>query len=109
MDARYKAVMKERGEDFPCPLCASVPLKEFTHWKLLENDFPYDRVTVVHHMLLPKRHVSEPELTEEEREEYASLKRGYIAEHYEMLFEGTPKQRSVPEHFHIHVTVLNTE
>ncbi len=106
---QYDAVRRERGAGGPCPLCSQAPIKEFAHWMVQENAFPYDLVADTHHMLLPKRHVVEGELSEEEWIEYSRIKHTFVAENYDMIMEGTPRQKSVPEHFHVHLVVLREE
>lgn len=106
---QYQAVREERIGDDSCPLCSRAAMREFTHWKLLENRFPYDRIAKVHHMILPKRHVVEGEITEEEWAEYHTLKSTFIATDYDMIMEGTPRQKSIPAHFHLHLIELKEE
>jgi diadenosine tetraphosphate (Ap4A) HIT family hydrolase len=106
---RYEAVRKERGADGPCPLCVQEPIKEFAHWTVQVNAFPYDLVADTHHMLVSKRHIAEEELTEEEWIEFSRIKHTFVAENYDILLEGTPRQKSIPGHFHIHLVVLKEE
>lgn len=107
-EARYQAVLAQRDPAI-CPLCAIPSRKEFEHWRLVENDFPYDLVASVHHMLIPKRHAIERELSAEEWEEFNRIKHGYANEHYAMMFEGMAGQHSVPSHFHVHLVVLKEQ
>lgn len=58
-----------------CALCAKEPIQEFTHWKIVSNNFPYDRIAELHNMIVPVRHCAEEELTQEELTEYASIKK----------------------------------
>ncbi len=88
-----------------CPLCSGEPLKTFTHWKVMQNAFPYDGIARVHDMLVPLRHSTEGELTEEELKELFDIKQGHLNEHYEYVMEATNKTKSVPTHFHLHLII----
>ena len=99
---KYKAWLAAKGPDTPCPLCAAAPLQQFGKWKIIGNDFPYDRVASLHHMLVPLRHVAETMLTNEERDELLEIKRNSLKA-YEYSLEATPGTLSIPEHFHLHL------
>lgn len=88
-----------------CPLCTDAPLVEFTHWKIMDNKFPYDRISEVHHMLVSKRHVTEIDFTEEERVELLEIKNSYVNENYEYTFEAMARLKSIPQHFHLHLLI----
>lgn len=34
-------------------------VKEFKHWVIVQNQYPYDAVAEVHHLLAPRVHVPE--------------------------------------------------
>lgn len=91
-----------------CPICKAESLKEFTLWRIITNKFPYDKIAAVHHMLVPKRHVPEAELSPEEKEEYKVLKNSYIDDTYQFIMEPTTTMRSIPAHAHLHLVVLKT-
>ncbi len=83
-------------------MCGKIPIKEFNHWKIVNNRFPYDLIAKVHHILIPKRHVIEKELTEEEFKEFVYIKESYVSkEGYHWILEATGK--SFPGHFHVHL------
>ena len=46
----------------------------FGYWKIVTNAFPYDLIAGRHDMILPLRHVTENELTEEELVELKEIK-----------------------------------
>lgn len=104
----YENLIKEGHLENGCPLCASESLKEFQFWRIISNDFPYDKIAVDHHMIIPKRHVADSDVSAEEWEEYEALKKSYINDAYEFIIESTLKKRSVPEHFHLHLIVAGT-
>ena len=62
---------EEAGENI-CGLCEeNMLVKEYTYWKILNNRFPYDNIAKINHMIIPKRHVTESKLTEEEKKEFS--------------------------------------
>ncbi|MCE9644186.1 hypothetical protein K8Q93_03030 [Candidatus Parcubacteria bacterium] len=89
----------------PCPLCGREAIKAFKYWKIILNHFPYDRIAEVHHMLVPMRHVAEDALDEEELEELKAIKTTSAHMDYDWIIEATHKNKSIPEHFHLHLIV----
>jgi hypothetical protein len=105
-EAKYDAFKASGMLLHSCPLCNEKnTIKEFAHWRIVENAFPYDAVARVHHMLVSKRHVSTEQLTDEERLDFEEAKKGYVYDHYEFMIEPVPKQRSIPEHSHLHILI----
>lgn len=106
MYERYKA---ERGTVLfktACALCSREPVRTYTHWKLIENKFPYDLMAGTHHMLVPLRHAPEIELTKEEQTEFLDIKYSDDIQHtYDNFIESTHRTRSI-HHFHLHLVVL---
>lgn len=99
---KYKEWLANRGPQTECPLCVREPLHQFRYWKMIGNEFPYDRVAKTHHILVPLRHVPELDLSVEERAELLEIKRGeYVNERYDYSLEATPRAFSIPDHFHI--------
>lgn len=101
---KYQAYKAAGGLASGCRLCEKEPIKVFTYWKVIPNDFPYDVVASTHRMLVPLRHTAETELTQEEADEFKTIKAGYVQE-YDYLIEATEKQKSIPQHFHLHLIV----
>ena len=92
---------KRRGET-DCVLCSEPSIREFSYWRIVPNDFPYDVIAETHHMLLPKRHIQEiHDMTDEEREELIELQEGIDG--YDSLTKNFPHQQSIPTHFHLHL------
>ena len=58
------------------------------------------------HMIIPKIHKTDKDLTQEEKEEYEQIKCTYIEENYEIVAEITNKKKSIPSHHHIHLIIL---
>ena len=80
-------------------------VREFTHWLIIENRFPYDAMASVNHLLVPKRTFSDYYKADEaEREEYHKIIQELAAEdYYHALVENFPKSRSVTRHNHVHL------
>ena len=74
MDQKYRDFVAGGGLDHECRLCAPTPLKTFTYWKIIKNNFPYDRIARVHDMLVPIRHTREQELSDAELDELSQIK-----------------------------------
>ena len=92
-----------------CVLCSKPSLEAFIHWKILPNDYPYDEIAEVHHMIVPVRHVTEQNLTSEEREELEKIREEYIHPNYDYILEGTQKTKTVPAHYHLHLIVIKKD
>jgi LPS O-antigen subunit length determinant protein (WzzB/FepE family) len=80
-------------------------IREFTHWLIIENRFPYDRMTRTNHMLVAKRFYAHlHEGTDEEQKEYNNILRQLAEEgFYDALIENFPKVKSVKENAHVHL------
>lgn len=91
-----------------CPLCDIKPTKVFKYWKIIKNDFPYDRIAKNHDLLVPKRHEVENNLTKKEMKELKSIKNIYInkSKKYTYIMEVTKMNKTIPSHFHLHLIKL---
>jgi diadenosine tetraphosphate (Ap4A) HIT family hydrolase len=87
-----------------CRLCEAETITEFSHWRIIANNFPYDAIAAVHHMLIPTRHTKEAALTPDERAELLQLKEQNL-DAYDFLLESNRHKRSIPAHYHIHLLV----
>lgn len=106
MVERYKKHREENPSPASsCALCDKKPLKTFTHWKIAENDFPYDAIAEKHHMILLQRHAAWGTLSEEEKEELEEIKAMFIDKEYDYIIEATAKTKSIPAHFHLHLII----
>jgi len=101
---RYMEYFKNEY-DGHCIYCAKeLLIKEYEHWVIIDNKFPYDKIYGKHHQLAPKRHVEfEYELTEEERAEKHVIINKYEVGNYEAMRENFPDGKSLPEHLHYHL------
>lgn len=86
-------------------------VKEFNNWVIIKNEFPYDAIADVSHMISTKRNVAFDWelLNEEEKEEFKIIRNNYIKENYDVLWENLPKTATFPEHFHLHLILLKRE
>lgn len=88
-----------------CILCRKESVTEFTYWRIVTNDFPYDRIATTHDMLVTKRCVAESDLSTEEIAEFYTLKQQRLGEMYNIILEALPHRKSIPPHAHHHLIV----
>lgn len=88
-----------------CALCSKSSISSYKYWNIVKNRFPYTVIADTHHMIIPKRHVKESELTFDELKELIELKSTYINENYDLILHQVSKDQSIPEHFHLHLIV----
>lgn len=105
-EKKYREFKKTNRFTEGCILCQAKPIKSFKYWKIINNDFPYDKIADPHHMILPKRHVKEDDITKEEWNEFKELKGGYVNDNYVFIFESMLRTMTVPDHFHLHLIVV---
>ncbi|MCA9344979.1 hypothetical protein KC946_04020 [Candidatus Saccharibacteria bacterium] len=79
-------------------------LKEWGHWILIDNDFPYSAAFKVHHMLIPKREVSKSELNLKEIKELDSII-DELSQKYDCQLVNFKKKQSIKHHYHIHLLI----
>ncbi len=86
-------------------------IKEFKHWVIIQNEFPYDVIATTHHMIATKRPIAFDWqlLTKEEEREMDFLKETYLNDNYDVVWENLPRGQTVPVHFHLHLLVLKRE
>lgn len=81
-------------------------VKDFEHWRIVENNYPYDAVAEISHLIFPKRHIKIDELNDEEKAEYKTIKLEYITGmKYDFILEAIAKT-SIPNHTHLHLLSL---
>ena len=103
----YMKDIEAGGLDEGCLLCERAALHTFEYWKIIENKYPYDRVALVHEMILPLRHTDGCDLSEAEKAELEVLKKTFLNDHYHFIVEALPKTKSIPAHLHMHLIVPN--
>jgi diadenosine tetraphosphate (Ap4A) HIT family hydrolase len=105
-----KLKAKERLE-LPFSFHSLEKIREFKYWYIVENQYPYDRVAKVSHILVPKRVFADLEEMEfEEWDELHSIKAELgMSEDYDSIIENMPHERSVRHHYHLHLVKLLTD
>ena len=82
-------------------------LRKFTHWIIIKNRFPYDKMAKINDMLVCKRPIPSHYVgTQKEQQEYHTIlqllaKEGY----YDALIENFPKVQSVKKFAHTHLVI----
>ena len=104
VEAQYREYLHDNA-DGVCALCTKSASQSFAHWKIISNDFPYDLIAETHHMLAPIRHTVESGLNEDELREFAKIKESVVHLGYHYIIEATNKEKTIPEHFHLHLIV----
>lgn len=108
-ESKYQEFKKQKlaaGEDLSAfKLEDEVVLREFEHWLIIENRFPYDNMTSVNHMLIPRRNFSDyTDATEEEKKEHEAIRKLLTKERfYDAIVENFPRSKSVHRHVHMHL------
>ena len=105
--AKHEEYKKTISAGDGCALCAKPAIKSFKYWKITDNTFPYDLIAKEHHMLIPLRHVREDDLNDLELKEMAEIKEKFIHPDYDYIIEATHHEKSIPDHFHLHLIVGN--
>jgi len=79
-------------------------IKEYKHWAIVKNLFPYDNIATVSHILITKRVVEFDweKLSRDEQKELNRIKKD-IRGKYDCILENLPTARSIPKHFHLHL------
>jgi diadenosine tetraphosphate (Ap4A) HIT family hydrolase len=103
---KYKAYIADGGLSNGCRICEKKAIKDFIHWKIVKNIWPYDKIAEKHDMIVPKRHAAETTLTSEEWAEFQKIKADLLHQNYEYLIEATHQKKSIPGHFHLHLIVV---
>lgn len=107
--AEYKEIRKHFKNAHVCALCEKTSIEEYEYWRIVKNDYPYDKIAKIHNMLIPKRHVTEEEFNIEEERELKEIKKKLLDSNYEFIIEATKHKKSIPEHFHLHLIITKDE
>lgn len=101
---KYRAYRANGALERGCALCDAEPVQVFEYWKIIPNNFPYDRIAEKHEMIVPLRHVTEGDLNDEEKAEYPQIKNSQLQE-YDYVIEVMQDKKTIPDHFHLHLIV----
>lgn len=99
-EAAY-ARAKKRGHAKK-PLHKEAPLKEWQHWLLIENEFPYTAVFKTSHMLVPRREISRKQISADEQKELDEII-DEVERKYDAMMINFPTKQSIKHHHHIHL------
>jgi len=102
---RYQAERQAAVHSDSCPLCSDESIREFTHWRIIPNKYPYDAIASKHTMIIPKEHLTESELSPAALAELDELKQTTLNEEYLYIIEALPVTKSIPGHFHLHLVL----
>jgi len=105
-EKEYKAFRKGLDTNAECQLCIKKPIKTFEYCNIVQNVFPYDKIAQIHHMIIPKRHISEDKLSKQELKELLEIKELKLHGEYDYIIEATMRRKSIPAHFHLHLIVI---
>jgi len=93
------------SETFSFDLQKENILHEGKYWAVIPNDYPYDNVFDVHHLLVPKRVFPfASDMSKEEFDELQKMKLD-LDKYYDSVFENLYEGRSVHKHFHLQLCV----
>lgn len=110
IEQAYNTYRAEHDFKDHCPLCDKKALRTFTYWKIVPNDFPYDKLAKVHNMIVPLRHTVEAEFTDGEIEELRKIKHEImLSPEYDFVMEITEPHKTIPPHFHMHIIALRDD
>lgn len=84
------------------PLHEEPRLKEWKHWAVIDNAFPYTITFKTNHMLIPKREVAKQDLNKAELAELDKVLEE-LSEQYDCHLTNFPAKQSRKNHYHIHL------
>lgn len=79
-------------------------IKEWNYWALINNDYPYDGIFRVSHMLIPKRLATKKDLKVFELNEFNEIVER-LSNEYDCYMVNFAAKQSVNNHFHVHFLV----
>ncbi len=103
---------KRNGLNDTCFFCEGSRqkiVKDFEYWKVVENNYPYDAVADISHLIFPKRHIKKDGLNQEEKNEFEVIRSNFVVESgYDYILEAVAKS-SIPNHMHLHLLTLENK
>lgn len=102
-ERKYRAFISRgyshRLEDLPA-------IAEFKHFKIIEAEFPHDKIARTHHLLIPKRIVDHwTKLNWRERREFKKLD-WYLSANYDCIKLNYPSYITISYIVHWHLYIL---
>lgn len=86
------------------PLIDEPRLKQWQYWAIIDNAFPYGSAFKTHHLLIPKRVVSQQNLSSDEKEELIEVL-AELGQEYDCQIINFSRNQSIKSHYHIHLLV----
>lgn len=75
---------------------------QWKYWALIDNKYPYSAVFKIHHMLIPKRAVSQNMLNQDEKNELEDIFQ-QLDSVYDCRMVNFKHKQTKQTHFHIHL------
>ena len=127
-EMHQKYITTPKNPDF---FTTAPSIEEFNHWRIINNDFPYDNVASVHHMLIPKREfrrefnfclkfhefLRHPIRVITGNSHMETVFEWYertwllldVTSHYDAILLNFPHQQSAPQRLHFHLLIFETK
>jgi diadenosine tetraphosphate (Ap4A) HIT family hydrolase len=79
-------------------------IKQWNYWRLIKNDYPYDKIAESHYLLIPLSGFAEDEeMNNDERKELFSIKNELSeTKTFDAIFENLKHDRSIQTFYHLH-------
>lgn len=90
------------------PFLEEPRIKEWTHWAIIPNAFPYSSAFSTHNMLVPKRVASWRQLSQSELNELQAIL-DEVESEYDTYMVNFPNKQSIVHHYHIHLLIFKTK
>ncbi len=80
-------------------------VKEYDYWRIIVNQFPYDNVAEVHHLLAPiEKYATEAQCPEPVAEEIQKILLELdVDDYYDCIMQNFTVAQSIPAHLHYHL------
>jgi len=102
-EAGEKTYQKAKKDKTLVPLHSEEALAKWEDWTLIKNRFPYGLVFTTHHMLVPTRpYAARTDMNAREKRNLDNIL-NLLQHKYDIIFENTPRQRSIKTLYHIHL------
>lgn len=80
-------------------------VREFTHWLIIQNRFPYDNMVRINHLLISREPLTSPlQADTAVKTEFEAIIQELTDQHdYDALIQNFPKTTTVKTQFHVHL------
>ena len=99
----YEHYVAEHGHSFD--LTKEAVVREFDHWLIIENRFPYDNMTRINHLLVSREPLASVHTAAQMiKDEYDAIIAALANERvYDACIENFPSASTVRTHHHVHL------